>query len=229
MFNRRIKALIFAVLWIVGLVLFICGLFSFEETLMTYGALLLILFGITKTIKFILGFIFDLVAPEEKDGDGFFLALFLNFLILLCFGLTGISLLMYPIIAIIEIVKDIIKTPYLTEEEVEREQELADNFYQKRKYTFAAIYGIILGVITMLNGQLFPTYIANIIEDEKFFVGNIGQFIFMFSLIAGIIVVILSIRIGYKWGAFTSGETPEYKKINVNGKNYYVKTYKSKK
>ena len=51
----------------------------------------------------------------------------------------------------------------------------------------------------------------------------------MFSLIAGIIVVILSIRIGYKWGAFTSGETPEYKKINVNGKNYYVKTYKSKK
>ena len=224
MIKNKIKPLIFAVLWGIGLIMLIVGLSNKNEIPMVYGAAFLSLYGITKSIKFIFGKVFDLLLNKKK-ADHFYFEIILNAIILIIFGYTGLPLFVNPFLSIIEIIKDLKKNTCIEEEKEEKD----DNYiiFELKKFTWVGIYGILLGIFNITFGLYSSTIIGNLVGDEYFLSTYIGQFLFMSSFLIGLIEIILSIRIGSKWGLFNiGGAKQDEKEININGKDYYIRPKK---
>jgi hypothetical protein len=215
--KKKIFALIFAALLILGFVLFLKGVRQKESGLMIWGVLLMILYGVTPTVKFMFGFIFDLIAKEGNGSKGFFWALLIDVIVLIVIGPTGLALLLCPIFALIEIIKTVLG-----------KGESTEDGYSLRKFTFAAIFGIVLGctigvISNIFVGLIEERYVSLILFQRDY--GYIYNFMSTLPFLCLLIFVILSIRIGYKWGlfGFGSGKKGENDKIIINGNTYYKK------
>lgn len=215
--KRKIKVLIWAILWVIGIILLIDGNINEDAFKMTIGGLFLVSYGLTETIKFILGFPFDLFANAKRGTKRYFLALFLSFILVLICGPTGVALLISPIVSPIVMIRDFLKV-----EKKDEQVEEAIYYSRRQKYTFVGVLGIVLGIAT---AAIIEITLSSIQLD-----GVYQEFLPSFLLLSGIIMIILSIRIGYKWGSFGegTGKKEKYKEITINGKKYFVKIVNDK-
>lgn len=221
-----IKMIIFAILWLIGLLIFICGLVMHNGQIMSCGLLLSSIYGVIPTIKFIFSLPFDSLTKNKEIKEIVPLGYILNFLILIFLGTTGLGLIFFPLFTIFKIINNLFKKNYLTEEQKNEDIFLVD--YNISKYTIVAIYGIFLGIFYFCFTQTTLTVIDELIEGNATILGStFGQFLSTYTLTIGIIIIILSIIIGYKYGSFTnSPKKYEYIEIQVNGQNYYIKRIK---
>ena len=191
--KNLIEVLIFGVLWIVGAILLIMGISLEDSMYMSIGAILLIIYGITPTISFIFGIAFDIFANNPDNVNGFFLALVINIVLIIILTPTGIVLMIYPIAAIIKMLEKLL---YGT-------NDINDEFCTSRRFTMAAIAGIFSATTTFALGQTLIPMIDKLFGVNLYTDCNLlFNFINTFPFMSGIIILILSIRIGYKWGSF---------------------------